>query len=131
MALTRGAISPPIVNFRACRFRSGALIADLDKDDLITRCETLSPREADVLRRWVYQSAKEIALEWKIGEYTVRGYANEARQKLGVVSTRKAARLFQEYEAIKSPPQNWGINFCGFPIRPAVSTPARVVVRWR
>ncbi len=85
--------------------------ADLDKGSLITRCNTLSPRAMDVLRRWSHQSAKEIAIDLKISENTVRSYANEARQKLGVGSTRKAARIFLEFEASRWPHQNRGDQF--------------------
>ncbi len=79
---------------------------DLDKDDLISKCEALSPREKEALRGLgKHRRPKEIARALNISEHTVRGYANEARQKLGAVSTRDAAVLFMDFEGKESPPQ--------------------------
>lgn len=58
-----------------------------------------------------HRRAKEIARDLKISEHTVRGYANEARQKLGVASVRDAALLFLEFESTQAAPQNRGERF--------------------
>ncbi len=87
------------------------MAAELDDGSLVAKCENLYPREADVLRRWHDQSAKEIAEELKLSQHTVHGYANDARKKLGAASTREAARLFRRYEALKTPPPNSGGEF--------------------
>lgn len=81
-------------------------MADQSGDDPVSRCATLAPRERDVLRGLArYKQPKEIALELNISVNTVRGYVNDARQKLGVRSQREAARVFDEYERRLPPPQ--------------------------
>lgn len=52
--------------------------------------------------------AKEIAKDLNISEHTVRGYANDARQKLGVTSVRDAALVFLEFERELATRQNQG-----------------------
>lgn len=79
---------------------------------LLNKCAGLSPREKEVLRGLGQRRrAKEIARDLKISEHTVRGYANDARQKLGLTSLRDAAVLFLEFEAAMTPPQNQGDHF--------------------
>jgi DNA-binding CsgD family transcriptional regulator len=81
-------------------------VPDKDDDDPISRCATLAPREKGVLRGLArYKQPKEIALELNISVNTVRGYVNDARQKLGVGSQREAARVFDEYERRLPPPR--------------------------
>ena len=83
-----------------------------DHADALQRCATLSRREKEVLRAMgVRRRAKEIARELNISEHTVRGYANEARQKLGLSSTRDAALLFLQFERLQQTPQNQGDQF--------------------
>lgn len=83
-----------------------------DRHALLEKCASLSPREKEVLqglgRR---RRAKEIARDLNISEHTVRGYANDARQKLGVTSVRDAATVFLEFEKEQSPPQYQGDHF--------------------
>ena len=55
-----------------------------------------------------YRRAKEIARDLSISEHTVRGYADDARKKLGVPSSRDAALLFFEFERAESPPRLQG-----------------------
>jgi len=98
-------------------------VAGLDRDDLIAKCSSLSPREKAVLRGLAeYQQPKEIARELNLSVNTVRGYINDARQKLGVKSQRDAARLFVEYDRLRSPHQNEGDQFLRVAI-PAVDEP--------
>jgi len=76
------------------------------------KCASLSPREKEVLQGLAYRRrAKEIARDLKISENTVRGYANEARQKLGMTSVRDAAMAFLEFETSRSPPHIRGDRF--------------------
>lgn len=76
------------------------------------KCASLSPREKEVLQGLAQRRrAKEIARDLNISEHTVRGYANEARQKLGVTSTRDAALAFIEFESLQPPPQKRGDRF--------------------
>ncbi len=88
------------------------LSADREKSDLTAKCAALSPREIAVLRGLAkFQNPKEIARDLDISFNTVRGYINEARQKLGVRSQRDAAWLFAEYETLQLPHQFVGDQF--------------------
>lgn len=76
------------------------------------KCALLSPREREVLQGLsMRRRAKEIARDLNISEHTVRGYANDARQKLGVTSIRDAALIFLEFQRDHAPPQNQGDRF--------------------
>lgn len=89
-----------------------ALHTDEQRQASLEKCAALSPREKEVLQGLgQHRRAKEIARDLKISEHTVRGYANEARQKLGVASVRDAALLFLEFESYQTPPQNQGDRF--------------------
>jgi len=70
------------------------------------RLDTLTPREWQVLRGLsLRRRAKEIARDLDISENTVRGYASDARQKLGLPSIRDAVALFLELDGSETPPQ--------------------------
>ncbi|MBD3774705.1 MAG: histidine kinase [Rhodobacteraceae bacterium] len=59
----------------------------------------LTEREKDCLRRWLsHATAKEIALELGISPHAVEKRLKMARTKLGVTSSRDAARLLAEAE---------------------------------
>lgn len=89
-----------------------ALHTDEQRQVSLERCAALSPREKEVLQGLGQRRrAKEIARELNISEHTVRGYANEARQKLGLPSVRDAALLFLEFERNQAAPQNQGDRF--------------------
>lgn len=89
-----------------------ALHTDQHGRTSLERCAALSPREKEVLQGLGQRRrAKEIARDLKISEHTVRGYANEARQKLGLASVRDAALLFLEFESSQGAPQNQGDRF--------------------
>jgi DNA-binding CsgD family transcriptional regulator len=88
------------------------LEVEQDRKVLTDRCASLSPREREVLQGLsMRRRAKEIARDLNISEHTVRGYANDARQKLGVTSVRDAALIYLEYARDHAPPQNQGDRF--------------------
>lgn len=88
------------------------MMRDADTDVLLVRCTTLSPREREVLRAMAaHRRAKEIARDLSISEHTVRSYAEEARKKLGVTSSRDAALLFLEFERFELSPRIQGDQF--------------------
>ena len=83
-----------------------------DRRALLDKCATLSRREKEVLQGLAQRRrAKEIGRDLNISEHTVRSYANDARQKLGVTSVREAALIFLEFEKEQSPPQNQRDHF--------------------
>ena len=68
-----------------------------------TGLDALSQRQKEVLRRVGRGlQAKEIALELDITERTVKAHTDAARRKLGVATSREAARLLEASES-KSP----------------------------
>ncbi len=68
--------------------------------------DLLSEREQDVLRLLLAgHTAKSAASELDLSVHTVNDYLREARKKLGVGSSKEAARLLSEHEAT---PQNLG-----------------------
>lgn len=67
--------------------------------------DQLTDRERDVLRLLLAgHTAKSAAAELDLSVHTINDYLREARKKLGVSSSREAARILGELEA--SPPQN-------------------------
>jgi len=59
----------------------------------------LSRRQKEILRLvGQYMQAKEVARKLKIRETTVRTHMDEARRRLGVSTSREAARLLLEFE---------------------------------
>ncbi len=90
------------------------MVSEPDRDDLIARCRALSPREKRVLSAMGrHLRPKEIALQFNLSFRTVRGYADEARKKLGVASLRRAVIVFAEFEAQEGPPQSQGWQSVG------------------
>ena len=71
------------------------------------RAETLTEREAQVLRLLLAgHTAKSAARELDLSVHTVNDYLREARKKLGVGSSKEAARALAQYEG--SPPNSLG-----------------------
>ena len=69
--------------------------------------ETLTRREAEILRLLLNgHEAKSAANELGISVHTINDHLRSARQKLGVSSSREAARLLGEVE--NAPPENDG-----------------------
>ena len=67
--------------------------------------DQLTDRERDVLRLLLAgHTAKSAAAELDLSVHTINDYLREARKKLGVSSSREAARILGEHET--SPPQN-------------------------
>jgi len=67
--------------------------------DKITGVDTLSERQKEILRLIArHLQAKEIARALNISESTVKTHTDTARKRLGVASSRDAARLLVEYE---------------------------------
>jgi len=61
--------------------------------------ETLSDRQREILRLIAeYHQAKEVARILNISERTVRTHTEEARRRLGVGTSREAARLIVAYD---------------------------------
>lgn len=97
---------------KAGLLKGNALSAEEDSDTALKKCASLTPREKEVLRAMgMRRRAKEIARELNISEHTVRGYANDAKQKLGLTSIRDAAVLFLQFERLQQTPQNRGGRF--------------------
>jgi DNA-binding CsgD family transcriptional regulator len=66
--------------------------------------ESLTPRQRQILRLIArHLQAKEVARMLKISERTVKTHTEEARKRLGVTSSREAARMLQAYEEAITP----------------------------
>lgn len=68
-----------------------------DKDPAL---QALTPRQREILRLVARNmQAKEIARELNISERTVKTHTDAARRRLGVATSREAARLLVDWEA--------------------------------
>lgn len=75
----------------------------------MSRVATLSARQREILRLIArHMQAKEVARALHISEWTVRTHTEEARKRLGVASTREAARVLIEYEVLEALPRDEG-----------------------
>ncbi len=64
-----------------------------------TGVEALSERQKEILRLMAkHLQAKEVAFILKISRHTVDTHTEEARRRLGVATSREAARLLSDYE---------------------------------
>ena len=64
----------------------------------------LSTRQKEILRLIAqHMQAKEVALLLQISEHTVRTHTDSARRKLGVATSRDAARILQAFEREAAP----------------------------
>ena len=88
---------------------------------------SLTDREREVLRLLLAgHTAKSVAAELDLSVHTVNDYLREARKKLGVASSREAARILGEQEAEdpQHAPQNDAPEQIGMAdAAPAVETP--------
>ncbi|MDG5751654.1 DUF4019 domain-containing protein [Qipengyuania sp. XHP0211] len=96
---------------------------------------SLTDRERDVLRLLLAgHTAKSAAAELDLSVHTVNDYLREARKKLGVASSREAARILgeQEAESPQSAPQNAAAEQIGMAdTTPATHTPKPSATRDR
>lgn len=68
----------------------------------------LSDRQAEVLRlHAAHRTAKEIARDLGISEYTVRAHATEARKRLGAGTLREAFILLARFDSQSGLVSNW------------------------
>jgi len=68
--------------------------------DATSIIETLSPRQKEILRLITqHHQGKEVARLLNISESTVKTHTDAARRRLGVATSRDAARLLAAYEA--------------------------------
>lgn len=75
----------------------------------MSRVATLSARQREILRLIArHMQAKEVARALHISEWTVRTHTEEARKRLGVASTREAARVLIEWEGREALPHDEG-----------------------
>ena len=75
---------------------------------------SLTDREREVLRLLLAgHTAKSIAIELDLSVHTVNDYLREARKKLGVSTSREAARILGDTEA--QPPSRFGTEQIGMP----------------
>lgn len=75
---------------------------------------SLTDREREVLRLLLAgHTAKSIAIELDLSVHTVNDYLREARKKLGVSTSREAARILGDREA--QPPSRLGAEEIGMP----------------
>ncbi len=80
-------------------FKKGSKVED--KTSLL---EALSPRQKEILRLIAqHHQAKEIARILNISESTVKTHTDEARRRLGVPTSRAAARLLLSHEGAGPP----------------------------
>lgn len=71
--------------------------------DVQTQISHLSLRQKEILRLIAgHMQAKEVAIALNISEHTVRTHTVSARRKLGVATSRDAARLLLAYERTNS-----------------------------
>ncbi|MEI9903975.1 MAG: helix-turn-helix transcriptional regulator [Asticcacaulis sp.] len=69
-------------------------------EDRILAVQALTPRQREILRLVARNlQVKEIARELGISERTVKTHTDAARRRLGVATSREAARLVMAYEA--------------------------------
>ena len=87
-----------LTNFRLAQ--RTALEAEAETMNTQAQIRNLSLRQKEILRLIAqHMQAKEVAIALKISEHTVRTHTVSARRKLGVATSRDAARLLIAFES--------------------------------